>query len=203
MRPNPREMTHALLEVQQYGRSRPQNATAENVVIILSHTVTLWVHSSNDNSNLERDYERYNRISAPPRSVRHYMKQFCARLNILNIQLFLPKEKCPVQSWIWVVAERPSGRESLWFIGSLTVKPRITPITQMFFGTTSPIAQPFVGTIAPMKQMSVGMIACIAPTFVVLWASVAETRMHEAARYKIAQNPVGRVQISVRHDYIK
>jgi hypothetical protein len=77
------------------GCSRLQNATAKNVVIMFSDTVTLWVHSSNDKSNLAPDYERYSRPSAPPWSVRYYIKLFCARVNIFDIQLFLLNEKCP------------------------------------------------------------------------------------------------------------
>jgi hypothetical protein len=75
--------------------SRLQNATAKSIVSMFSDTVTLWVHSSNDKSNLAPDYERYSRLWAPPRSIRYYINQFYARLNVFNIQRFLLSEKCP------------------------------------------------------------------------------------------------------------
>jgi hypothetical protein len=59
------------------------NCDDENVVIPFLDRVILWVHSGSDKSNLAPDHERYSHPSAPSRSVRHYIKPFCARLNIL------------------------------------------------------------------------------------------------------------------------
>jgi hypothetical protein len=56
---NPRKMADALLEVREFGRSRFQNATKGNVVMGFSDTMTLYVHSGNDQFRLVRDYERY------------------------------------------------------------------------------------------------------------------------------------------------
>jgi hypothetical protein len=149
--------------------------------VLFSDTMTLWAHSGNHKSNLAPDYEKYSRSSAPPRSVLHYVKRFCARPNIFNIQLSLQKEKCPAQWWIWVVAERPSGRAFLWSIGGLT-----------FGATITPIAQTFVRTITRIAQMVVFLRAC-----------VAHMQVHSVTRYKISQNPVDRIQISAPHDYIR
>jgi hypothetical protein len=65
------------------GRSRFQNATGKNVVITFSGTMTLYMHSCNDQSHLAPNYERHSRPSAPTRLVGHCMKWFCARINIL------------------------------------------------------------------------------------------------------------------------
>jgi hypothetical protein len=55
----------------------------ENVLITLSDTMMLYVYSGNDKSHLAPDYERYNRSSAPTRSVRHYIKWFRTRISIV------------------------------------------------------------------------------------------------------------------------
>jgi hypothetical protein len=78
-------MAYTLLDVRSFGRLKLQNGTAKNVIIMFSDTITLWVHSGNYKSNLAPDYERYSHPNAPPRSVRHYIKGFCARLNIFNV----------------------------------------------------------------------------------------------------------------------
>jgi hypothetical protein len=67
-------MADEILEVRQFGRSRFQNATEANVVISLSDTMILYLHSGNDQSHLAPDYEKCNRPSAPTRSVGHYME---------------------------------------------------------------------------------------------------------------------------------
>jgi hypothetical protein len=74
VRPNPGEMAGGILEIRQFGHWRFQNAPGKNVVIALSDTMTLYVHSGNDKSHLASDYERDNRSSAPTRSAGHYIK---------------------------------------------------------------------------------------------------------------------------------
>jgi hypothetical protein len=83
MRANPREMTNVLLEVRQFGCSRFQNATAKDVVMTFSDTMTPDVHSGNGKLYLAPDYERFSRPSASTRSVGHWIKRFCAGINIL------------------------------------------------------------------------------------------------------------------------
>jgi hypothetical protein len=61
-----------LLEVRWFGRSRFQNATGKNVDIMFSDTMTLCVHSGNDQPHLAPDSARYSRPSAPGRSVGYY-----------------------------------------------------------------------------------------------------------------------------------
>jgi hypothetical protein len=60
-----------------FGHSKFQNATAKNVAIMFSDTMTLYVHSGKDESHLAPDCEICSRSSAPTRSVGHYDKRFC------------------------------------------------------------------------------------------------------------------------------
>jgi serine kinase of HPr protein (carbohydrate metabolism regulator) len=60
-------MADGLLEVRGFGCSRFQNATGENVIVAFSDTMTLYVHSGYDESDLAPDYERYGHPSAPTR----------------------------------------------------------------------------------------------------------------------------------------
>jgi hypothetical protein len=60
--------------VRQFGRSKFQNATGKNVVIMFSDIMTLYVHSGHDKSHLAPDSERYVRSSAPTGSVAHSLK---------------------------------------------------------------------------------------------------------------------------------
>jgi hypothetical protein len=83
MRANPREMADEPLEVRSFDCSRFQNATGENVLVTFSDTMTLYVHSGNDKSDLAAHYERHSRSSAPTRSVGHYVQRFCTRIRIL------------------------------------------------------------------------------------------------------------------------
>jgi hypothetical protein len=74
MRLNPREMADRLFKVQWLGCSRFQNAMAKNAVIKFSDITTFYMRSGNDKSHFAPDDERYSRLSAPPRSIRHYIK---------------------------------------------------------------------------------------------------------------------------------
>jgi hypothetical protein len=140
MRPNPRKTVNELLEVRWPGYSRFQNATAKNVVITFLNTMTLCVHSRNDELHLAADYERYSHPSAPSRSVRHSMKSFCAGIRILGIQPLIQNGKRPAQSRIWVVAERPFRREPLWCIAGLTAKGKTTLVPQTVIAAMTVIA---------------------------------------------------------------
>jgi hypothetical protein len=85
-------MADGFFEFRWFGDSRFQRATEENVAITFSDTMTLGVHSGIDKSHLEPHYERYSRSSAPPRSVRHEIKWFCARINIFDMQFLIQNE---------------------------------------------------------------------------------------------------------------
>jgi hypothetical protein len=89
--------------------SRFQNATAKNVVLPFSDTMTLYVHSSNDMSYLAPDYERCSRSSAASRWVRHYINWFYARIRVFNIQPLIRNERCPVPLWNVLPLNDPSG----------------------------------------------------------------------------------------------
>jgi hypothetical protein len=54
-----------------------------NVVLTFSDTMTLSVHSGNDESHLARHSERYSRSSGPTQSIGHYIKWFWTRISIL------------------------------------------------------------------------------------------------------------------------
>jgi hypothetical protein len=71
---NPREMADGLFEVRLFGCPRFQNATMENIVILFSDTMTLYVHFGNNESHLAPNSERYTLSSAPTRSVGDYIK---------------------------------------------------------------------------------------------------------------------------------
>jgi hypothetical protein len=76
-------MADWLLEVRWFGCPRFQNATAKNVVIVFSDTMTLDVHFGHDKSNLAPDYERCKRTPAPTRSSRYYIQYFYTRISTL------------------------------------------------------------------------------------------------------------------------
>jgi hypothetical protein len=76
MRPNPREMADGLIEVRLFGCARFQNATREDIVTTFPDTMTLYVHSGNDQFYLAPDYERYSRPSASTRSICYILNDF-------------------------------------------------------------------------------------------------------------------------------
>jgi hypothetical protein len=115
--------------------SRFQSATAKNAITTFPDTMIFSVHSGNDIWHSAPDYERYSYSLAPLWSTRYYIKWFSAGINIFDIQLLTQNEKCPVQSWMWVVTERSSRREPLWSLRGLTIKPTTACITQTVVAT--------------------------------------------------------------------
>jgi hypothetical protein len=97
--------------------------------------MAFFTHSGNDKSHLTLGYERYRHSSAPPRWARYYVKWLSVGRNIFDMQLFAQNEKYPIQSWMWVIAERPFGGEPICSIGGLTATPSTTRIAQTAVAT--------------------------------------------------------------------
>jgi hypothetical protein len=78
--------------------------------------------------------EIHSSISSNSISPPLYSMIFC-RNRYFDIQHLTQNEQCLVQSWMRLVAERPSGLEPLWYSGGLMVRSKMTRFTQTVVAT--------------------------------------------------------------------
>jgi hypothetical protein len=150
MIPNPGKMTDGLREVRRFDSTKSRNAMAKDVAIKILDIMALCVHSGNRKSVVSSP--RLRKLQQPMlcisiSSLSYCIGRFCCEMSIIDMYLLIQNERCPVQSWIWVAAERPFGTEPLLPIGASTVKARITRITLTIILLRDRIAITAVSTI--------------------------------------------------------
>jgi hypothetical protein len=101
--PNPREMADGLLEVRRFDGTKSQNAMVKDVAIKVFDIMALCVHSGNRKSVV---FSTGLRKIHPPMlcisisSLSYCIGLFCFEMSIIDMQLLIENERCPVQSWI-------------------------------------------------------------------------------------------------------
>jgi hypothetical protein len=108
IRPNSSEIAHPVLEAGQFGQTKFEHTTAKDVIIQSLDIMARYVQPGA--LDLATGSEKYRRQSPLSRRLGEHITRFYGPASIIDAQLLIQNERCPIRSWTWVAAERRSRR---------------------------------------------------------------------------------------------